>query len=128
MPSGTAGFARSQRYDAGQIFLRQGNFSPIEKALLSRERIAWELDRLKANGFPGVNVTYTGMKLGHSCKGAPDFSARLGGGSGKALSGNAPNTTWPSHLTITLQTHANPQSAAIDSRIRWSLKSNQFLL
>ncbi|MHC4474844.1 MAG: glycosyl hydrolase [Planctomycetota bacterium] len=38
---------------------------------LSRERIAWELDQLKANGFSGVNVNYTHTTLGYSYKGDP---------------------------------------------------------
>ena len=40
---------------------------------LSLERICWQLDRLKENGFYGVNVNYTHSTAGTSYRGSPEL-------------------------------------------------------
>ena len=38
---------------------------------LTAERMAWSLDRLRENGFSGVNINYTHTTLGHAYRGSP---------------------------------------------------------
>ncbi len=38
---------------------------------LSLERVAWQLDQLKANGVSGVNVNYTHTAVGDPYRGDP---------------------------------------------------------
>ncbi|MHC4646726.1 MAG: glycosyl hydrolase [Planctomycetota bacterium] len=85
---------------------------------LSRERIAWELDQLKANGFSGVNVNYTHTTLGQSYKGDPPLFSEGWWRLWEGIVAECAKRNMAIGFDDYLVTHGNPELAAIGSRIR----------
>jgi len=85
---------------------------------LSRERIVWELDQLKANGFSGVNVNYTHTNLGHSYKGDPPLFSKAWWKLWEDIVQECAKRDMAIGFDDYLVTHGNPELAAVGSQIR----------
>jgi hypothetical protein len=84
---------------------------------LSRERIAWELDQLKANGFSGVNVNYTLTNLGHCYKGDPPLFSEAWWKFWESIVEECAKRDMAIGFDDYLVTHGNPELVTIGSRI-----------
>lgn len=85
---------------------------------LSRQRVAWELDRLKTNGFSGVNVNYTHTNLGHSYKGQPPLFTEAWWQFWEDIVQECAKRDMAIGFDDYLVTHGNPELASVGSRIR----------
>ncbi|HUW19269.1 MAG TPA: glycosyl hydrolase [Sedimentisphaerales bacterium] len=85
---------------------------------LSRQRIIWELDQLKANGFSGVNVNYTHTNLGYSYKGDPPLFSEGWWKFWQDIVDECAKRDMAIGFDDYLVTHGNPELAIVGSRIR----------
>jgi hypothetical protein len=85
---------------------------------LSRERIAWQLDQLKANGFSGVNINYTHTSLGHSYRGDPPLFTKEWWRFWEEIVSECAKRDMAIGFDDYIVTHGHPDLATVGSRIR----------
>lgn len=85
---------------------------------LSRERIAWELDQLKANGFSGVNVNYTHTNLGHTYRNDPPLFSEAWWTFWEGIVDECARRGMAIGFDDYLVTHGHPELSTVGSQIR----------
>lgn len=85
---------------------------------LSRERIAWELDQLKTNGFSGVNVNYTHTNLGHTYRNDPPLFSDEWWTFWEGIVEECAQRDMAIGFDDYLVTHGNPDLSTVGSQIR----------
>jgi len=85
---------------------------------LRRERIAWQLDQLKANGCSGVTVNYTHTTLGHSYRGDPPLFSEAWWKFWEDVVEECADRDMAIGFDDYLVTHGNPELSTAGSEIR----------
>lgn len=85
---------------------------------LSRERVAWQLDRLKENGFSGVNINYSHTNLGQTYRGDPPLFSDAWWAFWETVVEECAARDMAIGFDDYLITHGNPDLAVIGAEIR----------
>ena len=84
---------------------------------LNIDRIKWELDQLKGNGFSGVSINYTHTNLGHSYKGSPPLFSDKWWTFWEDVVSECAKRDMAIGYDDYIVTHGNPELATIGSQI-----------